>query len=102
MVIAGFLLFSSALLNVKPLPIFADVSIGTEGPYRFLVDTGSQTSLIDPELAARLDLKPQFRVEIVTQNSTHLSPGLKVNSLRIGEKRLGPTELVFQDLRETR
>src|SRR6266487_3305271 len=63
MLIAGLLLFSSSLLNVKPSPVFADVSVGTEGPYRFLVDTGNQTSLIDPILAAQLNLKPEFRVD---------------------------------------
>ena len=66
MVIAGLLLLSSALLNTKPSPVFADVSIGKQGPYRFLVDTGAQTSLIDPKLAAELRLKPEFRVEVVT------------------------------------
>jgi len=102
MLIAGLLLFSSSLLNVKPSPVYADVSFGAEGPYRFLVDTGSQTSLIDPKLAAKLNLKPQFRIEIITQNTTRVLPALKVITLRIGEKRLGETELVIQDVDEAR
>lgn len=102
MLIAGLLLFSTGLLNVRPSPVFADVSIGTEGPYRFLVDTGSQTSLIDPKLAARINLKPEFRVEVLTQNSTRLLPALKVNTLRIGQKGLGEVEVVFHDLAEAR
>jgi hypothetical protein len=67
-----------------------------------LVDTGSQTSLIDLGLAAQLHLKPEFRVEIVTQNSTHSLPALKVNTLRIGRQRLGETEVVFHDLAEAK
>jgi hypothetical protein len=102
MLIAGLLLFSTSLLHVKPSPVFADVSIGTAGPYRFLVDTGNQTSLIDAELAAQLKLKPEFRVELVSQNSTRLLPALRLNTLHIGEKRLGEAEVVLQDLAEAR
>ena len=61
MIIGTVILLSSALLNMKPAPVFADIHIGANGPYRFLVDTGAETSLIDPELAATLRLKPEFR-----------------------------------------
>ena len=100
--IAGLLLFSTSLLNVKPTPVFADVSVGAAGPYRFLVDTGAQTTLIDPKLAGQLNLKPEFRVEVVTQNSSRLLPGVKVNTLRIGQTLLPATEVVFHDLAEAR
>jgi hypothetical protein len=99
---AGLLLFSAGLLNTKPCPVVVDVSIGSNGPYRFLVDTGSQTSLIDPKLAGQLALKPEFRVEILTQNTTRLLPALKMNTLHIGQKRLHETEVVFHDLAEAR
>ena len=94
----GLLLFSAALLNTKPHPVFADVAIGAEGPYRFLVDTGSETSLIDRRLTGQLKLKPAFRVEIVTQNTTRLRPALRLNTLRIGLKRLSEAEVVMDDL----
>jgi predicted aspartyl protease len=84
MLFSALLLFSTALLNVKPSPVFAEVSIGTKGPYRFLVDTGAQTSVIDPKLAAQLNLKPAFRVEVVSQNSTRLLPALRLNTLHVG------------------
>jgi hypothetical protein len=60
----ALLLLSSALLNTKPSPVFANVSIGKKDPYRFLVDTGSQVILIDPKLADELKLKPEFRREL--------------------------------------
>jgi predicted aspartyl protease len=90
-----------SMLNVKPAPVFADVYIGASGPYRFLVDTGSQTSVIDPELAARLQLKPEFRIEIVTPQSTEIVPGAKVN-LRLNDRVLPQTEFVFQDVTQAR
>src|SRR6185312_1661365 len=100
--IAGILLFSSSMLNVKPSPVFADVSIGNKGPYRFLVDTGSQTSFIDQKLAAQLKLKPDFRVDIITQNSAARLPALKLDTLSTGHTRLREVELVFSDLAGSR
>jgi predicted aspartyl protease len=96
------LLFSTAALNTKPMPVFADVFIGSKGPYKFLVDTGAQTSLISPKLAVALGLQPQFRVEIVTQNSSQLFPGLKTSALSVEGHPLTETELVFYDLQEAR
>ncbi len=96
------LLFSSSLLNTKPSPVYADVFAGSEGPFRFLVDTGSQTTLMDPQLAERLGLQPEFRVEIVTQNTSRLLPGLRVKTLMAGGKRLGDVEVVLQDLAQVR
>ena len=98
----GLLLFSTSLLNAKPSPVFADVSIGKSGPYRFLVDTGSQSSLIDGQLAKRLNLNPQFRVEMITQNSTRLLPALKTSELQIGHTQLRNTELIFDDLAQAK
>src|SRR5690242_2260716 len=102
LLVTGLLLFSSAMLEVKPSPVFADVSIGNAGPYRFLVDTGAQGSVIDPKLAAELDLRPEFRVEVVSANNTRLLPALKLETLRVGDKPLHESEIVFEDLSEVR
>jgi len=102
MVIGALVLLSSALLHQKPTPVFADVYLGANGPYRFLVDTGAQTSLIDPKLAAELKLQQQYRVEILTQHTSRLLPAFKTRELRIGQTRLAETELVFHDLQSVR
>ena len=101
-VLASLLLFSMSLLNAKRPPIFTDVHIGSDGPYRFLVDTGAQTSLIDPKLAAKLGLQPEFRVEMVTEQSTVRVPGLNVRTLKLGNRALPATEVVFQPVEEAR
>jgi len=98
MPILPLVLLSASLLNVKPSPVFAEVTIGTAGPYRFVVDTGAQTSLIDTKLAAELGLKPDHRVAVVTVNSERVRPATKVKSLRVGRVELPETELVFDDL----
>jgi predicted aspartyl protease len=98
MTILPLVLLSASLLNVKPCPVFAEVMIGTAGPYRFVVDTGAQTSLIDAKLAVELGLKADHRVAIVTMNSERPRPAAKVSSLRVGRVELPATELVFDDL----
>jgi hypothetical protein len=102
LMLATLLLFSTALMNTKPSPVFADVFIGAHGPYRFLVDTGAETSLIDQTLAEQLQLQPTFRIEIITQNSSRLLPGLRTGNLHLGPKTLPEVELVFHDLTEAR
>src|SRR5260370_30895550 len=41
------------------------VKINHSGPFDFMVDTGSQLNVIDPALAAQLDLKSQGTVGLV-------------------------------------
>ena len=98
--ITGILFLLSGLLDTKPAPVFAEVSIGAQGPYRFLVDTGAESSLIDPALANELGIRPEFRVELVTQQSSRLVPGAKVSALRIGQRPLPNVELLFHDVAE--
>jgi predicted aspartyl protease len=98
----SLVLIFAGQINNRPAPVYAAVSIGSQGPYRFLVDTGSQTSVIDSALAARLQLKPEFRVEMITQNTTRLRPALKVKTLRIGQKALPETEMVLDDAGDAR
>jgi len=92
----------AGVIETKSTPIFADVSIGERGPYRFLVDTGAQSSSIDEKLARKLSLKPQFRVEVLTLNGSHLVPGMKTRGLKLGDRALPEIELLIQDLAEAR
>jgi hypothetical protein len=98
MLIGALVLFSTSMLLEKPHPIFADVFIGVRGPFRFVVDTGAETSVIDPKLAKELRLEAEFRVELITQNSRRTVPGLKARDLRIGGVALAETELVFHEV----
>src|SRR5215470_1240970 len=100
MIIASLVLLFSGFLNTKPAPVFGDVYVGNHGPYRFLIDTGAETSVIDPKLAAELELRPEFRVEVITPQSKSLAPGLKTRALRLGNKTLPEMELLFHDVTE--
>lgn len=96
-----FLLFSG-VIQTTPNPICADVYIGSQGPYRFLVDTGAETSLMDSKLADELSLQPEFRVEMITQHGASLVPGANLRTLRVAQQALPQTEVVFVDIAEAR
>jgi hypothetical protein len=76
--------------------------MGDHGPYRFLIDTGAQTSLIGPALARELRLTPDLRVEVITHKSSQLMPAVKARNLRIAGHALPAIELVFHDVAELR
>ena len=44
--------------------IAVSVTVDRTGPYEFLVDTGSQVTIIEPSLAAELELKPQGDIDV--------------------------------------
>ena len=44
--------------------IAVSVTINGTGPYEFLVDTGSQITVVEPSLAAELELKPQGDIDV--------------------------------------
>jgi hypothetical protein len=46
--------------------IIIPVRINHKGPFDFMVDTGSQVTVVDPSLASELDLKPQGAVGLVS------------------------------------
>jgi predicted aspartyl protease len=98
MIFISLLLFFSGVIDTKPAPVLTDVYIAGKGPYRFLVDTGAETSMIDPTLASKLGLQPEFRSEVVTQLSSQLVPGTKARNLKIGNRALPETELLFQEI----
>jgi hypothetical protein len=80
--------------------IVIPVRINQTGPYDFMVDTGSQITLIDPSLALKLGLEPQGTIGLVSvasyaQASVTVLETLEANS-HVVEKPLA----IVQNLRE--
>jgi hypothetical protein len=74
------------------------VKINQSGPFDFMVDTGSQLNVIDPALAAQLDLKSQGTVGLVaTAARSQASVGI-LDSLEAGSKVVLKPLVVVQDL----
>jgi Aspartyl protease len=74
------------------------VKINQTGPFEFMVDTGSQLNVIDPALAAQLNLKSQGTVGLVaTATYSHASVGV-LDSLQAGSQVVFKPLVIVQDL----
>lgn len=102
--IAVFLLatFLAATIDTKVFPVTTEVHINGRGPYRFLIDTGSQTSLLHTRLAAELGIQPTFRTELVNLNGSRLVPGTVVPSVAVQGRNVENVELLFHELTQAR
>ena len=63
------------LLVHDGLPIVDGVRVNGHGPYRFLVDTGSNVNLIEARLAQKIGLTATFRTELVSSSGMTIVPG---------------------------
>jgi Aspartyl protease len=57
--------------------IVIPVRVNQSGPFDFMVDTGSQVTVVDPSLAVELGLKPQGKVGLITVAS-HVQASITV------------------------
>lgn len=60
------------------------VSLEGKGPYRFLVDTGSEATVVSREIASSLDLPNAGRVLIVGMASTGEADLVDIENIRLG------------------
>jgi len=66
------------------------VNIGRQGPYRFVVDTGAERTVISRELARELDLSPGRTATVhsmteVSRIATVVIPGLRIGSRTVND-----------------
>jgi predicted aspartyl protease len=68
------------------------VSINDLGPFDFLVDTGTNTTLIDPQLAAELALKPQDKLQLASLSNSVNVPRYRLQTIRVGPAAISNIE----------
>lgn len=66
--------------------VVVPVLVNGQGPYDFLLDTGSTTSVVDDELAKELGLKPLQHTAIRTAHGTERVPIARVHEMRVGPR----------------
>jgi hypothetical protein len=76
---------------VNGSPVVDDVYLNGQGPYRFLVDTGAETNLLETKLARKLGIEATFQTKLITAAGTSAAEGTKV-----GRVSLGPAEAADQ------
>jgi hypothetical protein len=92
----------STLTNRTQLPTNHPVMINQSGPYDFLVDTGSQVTIVDPSLAAELHLEAQGAANVVGVTSQTRASLAQLNSLEVGSHAIAHPRAVLQDLSSLR
>ncbi len=78
--------------------IVLPVSINHTGPYDFLVDTGTQRTLVDPALAVELRLQTQGSTQLLGVHSGSRARLAKVDLLQAGLHTVADHEVVVHDL----
>ena len=68
------------------------VTIGGNGPYSFLVDTGAERTVISRELANRLALNEGQKLRLATISGPATAPSYKVAALAMTDLTLAPFE----------
>ena len=92
--------------NVASLPfhlvnrhlIVLAVSINHTGPYNFQLDTGTQITLIDPSLAAGLQLETQGAAIVAGAGSRQSASIAKLDLLEAGSRSVANQRVVVYDL----
>jgi predicted aspartyl protease len=74
--------------TVKGYLMVVSVSVNNRGPFDFLVDTGTNTTLIDPGLAKELELQPAGQMSL-----TSLSQSVPVTRYFLETLRAGPASV---------
>ncbi|MEO8071806.1 MAG: aspartyl protease family protein [Acidobacteriota bacterium] len=87
---------------VKNYLIIVPVQINDTETLEFLLDTGTNTSIIIPEVAAHLNLRPVDRIEMVTTVGSVIALRSFLPRLTFGGHSAVNTEVLWSDLSELR
>lgn len=82
--------------------IVIPVTINGSGPHDFLLDTGSTTTLVTPEFARQLRLRPIDRIELVTVAGSQILVRSQLERMSVGAQTAMGVETLISELREVR
>jgi predicted aspartyl protease len=74
------------------------VYINDRGPFDFLIDTGTNTTLIDPQLARELALQPKDRLKLASLASARDVPRYYFQTFRVGPASVSNQEALAVSL----
>jgi predicted aspartyl protease len=78
--------------------LVAPVLINGQGPFDFVVDTGTNTTLMDPTLVEKLAIPSAGRKLLATLTGSTVVARYFLNSLVIGNEEINHVEVLSQDL----
>lgn len=77
--------------------VVAPVMVNGEGPFRFILDTGANRSVVAASLALRLGLAAEGTGEVHSVHGVSVAPLVPVHSLHYGELSLGAASMPILD-----
>jgi aspartyl protease len=79
-------------------PIFVTASIGGAGSLTLILDTGADRTMVSPEALGRLGIASDGqRAEIKGVTGTSQGSMVQVNSIEVGQARVGPLRIIAHD-----
>jgi hypothetical protein len=88
----------AALRIIDGRPVVDGVMVNGHGPYRFLVDTGSNVDLIEAGLAASIGLETNYRNELSSAAGSTPVVGSAENTIQLGSTVANRQLFIFSDL----
>ena len=82
--------------------VVVPVRVNGEGPFDFLLDTGTNSTLMTPQLASRIHLRSIDRIPLITLSGTEMLPRGVLDSLTLGNESIKHLEVIFDDLQGVR
>ena len=82
--------------------VVVPVHIQDIGPFDFLLDTGTDVTVVHEDLARRIGLVPTSRTEVATVGGSRLVPQAAVAGLRMGAVPLGPMDVLIHEMAAVR
>lgn len=79
-------------------PFVDGVYVNGHGPYRFLLDTGTNMNLLETGLARKIGMKPTFKDEVQSSIGKTLLPGSDGNVVELGPVRSDGQRFQFSGL----
>jgi predicted aspartyl protease len=80
--------------------VLDQVSINGTGPYRFLVDTGTQSTALKTQVAQTMKLVPTYRVTLETPTGSQIVPATTVHQITIGPFKAEDLEILWYDVHD--
>jgi hypothetical protein len=86
--------------SVSGTLVTVPVYVNDHGPFDFLVDTGTNTTLIDADLAAELELKPVGRELLATLTGSEIVSRYSFDSITLGSESVRGLAVLAQEMKE--
>ena len=78
--------------------IVVTVTINDAERFDFFLDTGTNSTVITPEVAQKLNLRPRDRMEIITVTGKQIVPRAFLPTVALGAEKAENVEVLIADL----